>query len=122
MVKIKRVYEDPARGDGYRVLVDRLWPRGVKKENLSFNEWPKEVCPSTEIRKFFNHDPKKFSEFRKLYMQELRQAESQQKIQELAKLAKKKNLTLLYAAHDHDINHARILKEVIDKAILSKTH
>lgn len=122
MVKIKRVYDEPARGDGYRVLVDRLWPRGIKKENLSFNEWPKEVCPSTEIRKFFNHDPKKFSAFRRLYMQELRQAESQKKIQELVQMAKKKNLTLLYAAHDHEINHARILKEVIDKAILSKTH
>lgn len=117
MVKIKRVYEEEARGDGYRVLVDRLWPRGLKKEDLHFNEWPKEICPSSEARKFFNHDPEKFVKFRQIYLRELQAPESRKKIHELAAVAKKRNLTLLYGAHDENFNHARILKEVIEKEV-----
>lgn len=120
MVKIKRVYEDESRGDGYRVLVDRLWPRGVKKSELKFDEWPKEICPSTEIRKAFAHDPAKFSEFRSKYKKELRGVEASHKLVDLSKRARRHNVTLLYAAHDEKINHAIILKEVLDSLMEDK--
>lgn len=114
MIKIKRVYEVKSRGDGYRVLVDLLWPRGIKKEDLTFNEWPKEICPSQNLRKFFAHDPKKFSVFKRSYKKELQNKEAQEEIKSLAKKALKRNVTLLYAAHDEKINHAIILKEIIE--------
>lgn len=117
MIKIKRVYEDETRGDGYRVLVDRLWPRGIKKTDLQYNEWPKEISPSTETRKFFHHDPERFKEFRQRYLKELRSPECRQKIRELAGLAKKRNVTLLYGARDEQHNHALILKELIEKEL-----
>jgi uncharacterized protein YeaO (DUF488 family) len=105
MIKIKRVYEAEDKSDGYRVLVDRLWPRGMKKTELHFDGWPKEICPSSELRKIFGHDPSRFSEFKKDYKKE---------IEFLSKLAQKRNVTLLYAAHDEKINHAIVLKEVLD--------
>lgn len=115
MIKIKRVYEEEESGDGYRVLVDRLWPRGIKKENLHYQEWPKEICPSTGIRKSFGHDPSNFAEFKKDYLNELKDPIAKEKIKKLAKISKKKNVTLLYAAHDPKINHAVILKNAIEK-------
>lgn len=114
MVKIKRVYEAASKDDGYRVLVDRLWPRGVKKSELKYDEWPKEICPSTEIRKAFAHDPANFSEFRTKYKKELKGGDASHKLTDLAKRARHHNVTLLYAAHDEKINHAVILKEVLD--------
>ncbi|MGZ3802977.1 MAG: DUF488 domain-containing protein [Pseudobdellovibrionaceae bacterium] len=114
MVKVKRVYEPPARGDGYRVLIDRLWPRGLKKSEFQYDEWPKEICPSPESRKFFAHDPSKFREFKSRYKKELKAKPAQEKIQELAKRGRRQNVTLLYAAHDEKINHAVILKKVIE--------
>ncbi len=116
MVKIKRVYENPEKIDGHRVLVDRLWPRGMKKSDLTFDEWPKELCPSSELRKSFGHDPLKFKDFKKEYKKELHNEEAQKEIKLLAKLSQKRNVTLLYAAHDDKINHAIILKEVIERA------
>lgn len=115
MIKLKRVYEEKQRGDGHRVLVDRLWPRGIKKTDLSFDEWPKEICPSSELREFFAHDPKKFPDFKKQYVQELKDEAAQAEIKALAKKSLKRNITLLYAAHDEKINHAIILKDVIEK-------
>lgn len=115
MIKIKRVYEEHEISDGYRVLVDRLWPRGMKKSDLDFNEWPKEICPSTEIRKIFGHEPSKFKEFKKEYKKELNNEEAQKEIKLLAKKSLKQNVTLLYAAHDEKINHAIVLKEVIER-------
>lgn len=115
MIKIKRVYEAPSRDDGYRVLVDRLWPRGIKKENLKFSEWPKEICPSTELRKGFGHKPEKFSEFKTEYKKELKVASAQDKLAELAERAQTQNITLLYAARDEKINHANVLKEILEK-------
>lgn len=114
MIKIKRVYEAQDKSDGYRVLVDRLWPRGMKKVDLIFDEWPKEICPSSELRKNFGHDPSKFSEFKKDYKKELKSEEAQKEIEYLSKLSSKRNVTLLYAAHDEKINHAVVLKEVIE--------
>lgn len=116
MIKIKRVYENQDKKDGYRVLVDRLWPRGIKKSDLPYDEWPKELCPSSELRKSFAHDPLKFKEFKKEYKRELSNTSAQKEIQALAKLSAKKNVTLLYAAHDEKINHAVILKEIIERA------
>lgn len=116
MVKIKRAYEPPERGDGYRVLVDRLWPRGIKKEKLKYDEWPKEICPSTEIRKAFGHKMENFAEFRKAYRKELKNPEAQRKLAELVKRAGKQTVTLLYAAHDEKINHAVALKEILNRA------
>jgi uncharacterized protein YeaO (DUF488 family) len=107
MIKIKRVYETQDKTDGYRVLVDRLWPRGIKKSDLAYDEWPKELCPSTELRKDFAHDPLKFKE--------LANISARAEIKALAKLAAKQNVTLLYAAHDEKINHAIILKEIIQR-------
>lgn len=117
MIKIKRVYEDETKSDGHRVFVDRLWPRGMKKSKLHFDEWPKELCPSSQLRKSFGHDPLKFKEFKKKYKEELVHTEAAKKeIDILAKLSKKRNVTLLYAAHDEKINHAIILKEIIERA------
>lgn len=115
MIKIKRVYDKPSRDDGYRVLVDRLWPRGIKKEDLKFNEWPKEICPSSEIRKEFSHKPERFAEFKSEYKKELKAGPAQDKLAELAERAQIQNVTLLYAARDEKINHANVLKEVLEK-------
>lgn len=119
MIKIKRVYEPQEKSDDYRVFVDRLWPRGIKKSDLVFDEWPKELCPSSELRKSFGHDPLKFKDFKKEYKKELVNEDAQKEIETLAKLSLKRNVTLLYAAHDEKINHAIVLKEVIDH--VSKT-
>lgn len=116
MIKIKRVYEAASSKDGYRVLVDRLWPRGIKKAELKFDEWPKEVCPSHVLRKEFGHKPDKFSEFKNRYKKELRSsAEAQNKLAELAERSRMQTVTLLYAARDEKINHAQVLREVLDK-------
>ncbi|MDD4974141.1 MAG: DUF488 family protein [Bacteriovorax sp.] len=115
MIKIKRVYEAEDKADGYRVLVDRLWPRGIKKSDLPFDEWPKELCPSTELRKSFAHDPLKFKDFKKEYKKELANISAQKEIKFLAELSAKRNVTLLYAARDEKINHAIILKKIIDR-------
>lgn len=80
MIQIKRVYEKASRNDGYRVLIDRLWPRGIKKEDLKFDDWPKEICPSSEIRKKFGHDPLKFTEFKKDYKKNLRVKKPKKKL------------------------------------------
>ena len=116
MIKIKRAYEKENRNDGFRVLVDRLWPRGIKKEELHFNQWPKEIAPSTELRKFFGHEASKFKEFKKNYKKELINDDAKTEIEFLAKVSLKRNLTLLYGAHDEKINHAVILKEIIERA------
>lgn len=117
MIQIKRVYEGPQRSDGQRVLVDRLWPRGMKKSELIFSKWPKEITPSSEIRKSFAHKKENFSEFKKKYKKELHRKEAKEEIHELAKRAKEGTVTLLYGAKDEKINHAVVLKEVIEKEI-----
>lgn len=110
---IKRIYEPFEKSDGFRILVDRLWPRGIKKENIKVNVWLKEIAPSSTLRKWFNHDPEKWNEFEKKYKDELRQLES---VEELKKIIKKnKTITLLYAAHDAERNNALALQRVIRK-------
>lgn len=117
MIKIKKVYEAQKITDGHRVFVDRLWPRGLKKEDLKFDEWPKEICPSSDLRKWFAHDPERFKEFRSKYKQELKDPQALDKLNELTEIAGRKNVTLLYAAHDEKINHAIILKQVLESRL-----
>ena len=112
MIKTKRVYEVKDSSDGYRVLVDRLWPRGVSKERASVDLWLKEVAPSNELRKWFNHDPAKWSEFQKRYRAELKDNAALGELKKLA--AKHKNLTLLYGAHDQKHNQAVVLADLIN--------
>lgn len=113
-IHIKRIYDPPARSDGCRVLVDRIWPRGVSKADAKLDEWLKEIAPSSELRKWFGHDPERFAEFRRRYRAELkRNTESVEQIQTLAR--KHKRLTLLYGARDNTHNQAVVLAEYLQK-------
>lgn len=112
-IKLKRIYDDPSGDDGYRVLIDRLWPRGVSKADAKLDEWDKELAPSTELRKWFDHKEERFKEFSKRYHQELKDKESA--LDQLREIAKKKTLTLLYAAKDPELNQAVVLKNVLSK-------
>jgi len=109
-IKIKRVYEKPAVSDGKRILIDRLWPRGLSKEDAKIDLWLKEVAPSTELRKWFGHDPAKWDEFRVRYAAELR--ENKDAVDEL-KRAAAGNATLLYGAKDSEHNNAVVLQEYL---------
>jgi len=110
---IKRIYEEPAEDDGYRVLVDRLWPRGVSKEDAQLDDWMKEITPSPELRKWFDHDPDKFEEFKKRYEHEL--ASKDEPVEKLLDIAGYQKVTLLYAAKDETHNHAIALKEFLER-------
>ena len=110
-IQLKRVYEDKSKDDGFRVLIDRLWPRGVSKEDAHFDEWMKELAPSTELRKWFDHKPERFEEFSKRYKKEL--AEQKELLDKLKEHAKTKKVTLLFAAKDTEINNAVVIKEVL---------
>lgn len=114
-IQIKRIYDDPAKGDGVRILVDRLWPRGVSKERASLDAWVKKIAPSTNLRKWFDHDPEKWEEFSRRYIEEIQ--ENEEAIDELRDLAKKTTLTLLYAAKDEEHNEALVLKHYLDKVL-----
>ena len=110
-IRIQRAYEPPERRDSVRVLVDRLWPRGVKKERAAIDEHMKEVAPSTELRKWFGHDPSKWDEFRRRYERELDGKPDQ--IAHLAHLAEGGDLTLVYAARDSERNDAVVLRDYL---------
>ena len=115
-IRLKRAYDKPARGDGFRVLVDRLWPRGVKKANLELDMWAKELAPSTELRKWFRHDPKRWPEFRKRYRAELTQSHASKSIGELLVVAKRaKTITLVYGAKDTEHNEAIVLRKLFER-------
>lgn len=110
---IKRVYEKPGKEDGKRILVDRLWPRGLTKERASIDLWLKEIAPSTELRKWFGHDPEKWKEFQKRYHQELKNNESQVSL--LREQLKKGTVTLVYGAKDEEHNEALVLTEWLNR-------
>ncbi len=110
-IKIKRIYEAPEPDDGYRMLVDRLWPRGLKKEAAALDEWNKDIVPSTELRKWFGHKPENFERFSALYKIEL--ASKADELKRVLALSETQNLTLLYAAKSTTINHAGVLLEVL---------
>lgn len=111
-IKLKRAYNDPAKTDGYRVLVDRLWPRGVKKEALQLDEWDKDVSPSTDLRRWFGHDPDKFREFTSRYRDELKESGAAQAL--LERIGKRKQVTLVYGARDTEHNEAVVLKDYLE--------
>lgn len=110
-IELARIYESFNADGTYRILVDRLWPRGIKKSDLQFDEWNKEITPSTEIRRWFGHKSERFDEFARLYEKELALKESE--LNRIRDIAKKRAVTLLYAAKDPKINHAVILKKCI---------
>ena len=112
-VSIKRVYDEPTSSDGTRVLVDRLWPRGLSKERAHVDVWLKEIAPSTELRKWFNHDPEKFAEFRRRYEAELKSETGQEALAKLRDLAKQGPITLVFAAHDTEHSNAAVLRDLL---------
>ena len=112
MIRIKRMYEPYDKSDGYRVLVDRLWPRGIKKADAHIDEWLKDVGPSAELRRWFGHDVEKWAEFRKRYKIELKNSEAWEALRKLAHAHK--TLTLLFAAKDEAHNQAVVLKEMLE--------
>lgn len=111
MFGIKRVYEKPDEGDGIRVLVDRLWPRGLKKEEAKIDHWMKEIAPSGNLRKWFAHKEEHWQEFKSRYMKELK--DKDELLKQLIDLGKNKKVTLLYAAKDEERNNAQVLLEVL---------
>lgn len=115
-VFLKRAYEEPAGTDGFRVLVDRLWPRGKKKADLHLNAWVKEIAPSTELRKWFHHDPKRWLEFLKRYKEELRTPMLKKAIADTLDAARKHSrITLIYAAKDTEHNEAVVLQDIFKR-------
>jgi uncharacterized protein YeaO (DUF488 family) len=110
-VRLKRAYDPPERTDGIRVLVDRLWPRGVRKADAKLNDWIKEIAPSAELRTWFGHDPKRWDEFRRRYHTEL--AQHAELLNDLRRRAQEGPVTLIYAAGDGDHNHALVLRDAI---------
>lgn len=110
-IALKRAYDQPASEDGYRVLVDKLWPRGVSKEELELDEWRKEVAPSDELRKAFHSDELSWDEFRKDYLSELK--DHREELKPLAERAQKEKLTLVFSASDPEHNNAVVLKQYL---------
>lgn len=111
-VKMKRVYEKPEKNDGFRVLIDRLWPRGMSKEKAKINLWLKEIAPSNDLRKWFGHDPKKWPDFEKKYEKELQMNKVAMKILKNT-IREKKNVSLVYSAKDEKHNNALALKKIL---------
>ena len=115
MLRIKRIYEDPSKDDGTRILVDRLWARGITKEDAKLDEWEKEIAPTNETRKLFDHEAAKFEDFEKEYKKELDENKASN---DFVKLIKDKlklgNVTLLYGAKNEEMNNAVVLKEWLD--------
>ncbi len=112
-IGLKRIYEEAAAGDGQRVLVDRIWPRGVSKEQAKVDVWMKDIAPSNELRKWFGHEPGRWAEFKQRYYKELEGKE--EAVKELRRRAKKDRLTLLYAAKDEKHNNAVALREYLEE-------
>jgi uncharacterized protein YeaO (DUF488 family) len=115
MVAIKRIYEPASRSDGVRVLVDRLWPRGLKKASAGLDEWLRDLAPSNELRRWYHARPDQWPSFRKKYLQELSQPEAQDSLQLLYQLAHtRKRLTLLFASKNDTHNNATVLRELLE--------
>jgi uncharacterized protein YeaO (DUF488 family) len=118
VIKLKRVYESPASGDGVRVLVERLWPRGIRKATLDMDAWLKDAAPSAELRRWFNHDPAKWAEFRRRYRAEL-DAHPESWSPLLAK-ARHGQVTLLYSSHDLEHNNAVVLRDYLSDRLKTR--
>ncbi|WP_449619781.1 DUF488 domain-containing protein [Robertmurraya sp. Marseille-Q9965] len=114
-IKIKRIYEPLSEIDGYRVLVDRLWPRGISKEKAQIDEWAKDIAPSTDLRKEFNHMPDLMEEFKAQYNTELRNnRQAEEFVSRVREHLAEQNVTLIYAAKNESVNHAIVLKEWLE--------
>ena len=111
--KIKRVYDKPAKEDGFRILADRLWPRGLTKEKASVDLWLKEIAPSTELRKWFGHDPEKWNEFKKKYVAELKK--NKETVSILKEKIKEGTVTILYGARDEEHNEALVILDFLNE-------
>ncbi|HEX7065014.1 MAG TPA: DUF488 domain-containing protein [Bacillales bacterium] len=115
MIQMKRVYEEPSKEDGRRVLVDRVWPRGVSKEKAQLDEWMKEVAPSPDLRKWFGHKPERFEAFKESYEKELEEsAERQDAVAKLRDWSEEGQVTLIYAAKDEEHNHVVVLRDFVN--------
>ena len=114
-IRLKRAYEPAASSDGYRILIDRLWPRGVSRDQAKLDEWERELSPSAELRQWFDHEPGRFKEFRRRYIEELRQRRP--RLTKLRRRARDGTLTLVYAARDSEHNDAVVLAEVLRRGL-----
>jgi uncharacterized protein YeaO (DUF488 family) len=112
-IRIQRVYEPPEPGDGYRVLVERLWPRGLTRERAALDAWAKDVSPSPALRTWYAHDPGKFEEFTERYRDELAASPAREVVEDLRRRAAKGPVTLVYAARDEERNSARVLRDLL---------
>lgn len=121
MIKLKRAYEPASPDDGYRVLVDRLWPRGIAKADLKIDSWEKDLGPSTELRKWFGHDPERWTGFHERYLRELDDPEKQRLLESLSERARHGTVTLIYSARDTEHNQAVVLKQALDQMIEPRT-
>lgn len=119
-ITLKRAYEPPETHDGYRVLVDRVWPRGVSKQALHVHGWYRDLAPSAALRTWFGHDPAKWNGFRRRYLQQLRSRKAETQLRELAEMARHQNLTLVYGARDTEHNQALVLREYLEHLHLGK--
>ena len=111
MIRIKRIYDPPSPGDGRRIYIDRLWPRGMRKEEVRMDEWLKEIAPSDGLRKWFSHDPSKYKEFRKRYFKELEKKSDL--LEKIRSEAREGPVTLLFSARDTEHNNAAVLRELL---------
>jgi uncharacterized protein YeaO (DUF488 family) len=118
-VRTKRAYESAAASDGYRVLIDRIWPRGITRKDARLDEWARELAPSTELRRWFAHDPARFAQFRRRYMGEL--AAHKDRLQELRRHAREGTVTLVYGARDTEHNDAVVLAEILRTGLRSRS-
>jgi uncharacterized protein YeaO (DUF488 family) len=116
-IAIKRAYEPRVRGDGVRILIDRLWPRGLRKDAAAVDQWPKELAPSTDLRRFYGHRPERFGEFRKRYAAELRDDDASAAVAQLVRLNLRRALTLLTASRDLERSDAAVLAAHLQRII-----
>ncbi|MEU8224166.1 DUF488 family protein [Kribbella sp. NPDC048915] len=116
MIRVRRSYDDPSADDGVRVLVDRVWPRGLRKDAAAIDEWNRDVAPSTELRKWYGHAPERYAEFEARYREELNEAIAQAALNHLRALAERDNLTLLTATKDVEHSQAAVLAKLLNEA------
>ena len=115
MIKLKRVYDPVQRGDGRRVLVERLWPRGIRKDDRRVGEWLRDIAPSGALRRWYGHDPAKWPQFKRRYRAELKTPERRRLLETLADQARRRNVTLVYAARDTERNSAILVREALEE-------
>lgn len=116
MIKVKRVYDPADSSDGHRILVERLWPRGVSKEKAAIEAWRRDLAPSDDLRRWFGHDPRKWVEFKNRYREELQEAGKTEELKQLRRQGQREDVTLIFSAREVEHNNAVALKEFIDAA------